>query len=484
MNRFSNTRRRFLSQFGAAVASAGLGAQLWADGRPPVTNPRATDGDERFEPNWDQRLTITVGQKKADLVGHDDRVLQAAVDYVARLGGGTVQVLPGTYTLRNAVFLPSKIRLRGSGAESIITKIPSARVELSADSDWYDQEITLRDAKGFRVGDGIVLQAKNPHDGSNTVIKRTLVACSGNRFKLNEGLRKNLWLTGKPTCASLFPLLTSEYTADVVIENITLDGNLDNNENFNGNYGGCIFLQDCNRYTIREVTSRRYNGDGISFQICHDVVVENCHSHDNANLGVHPGSGSQRPLIRNNRLERNNLGLFWCWGVRYGLAEGNFIDANRNYGISIGHCDTDNVMRNNEIRNSGKVGILFRDDSRGQDFWANRNIVENNKIVDSGPEDGVAIDITGKTKDVRIANNEIRETRMPMKRTAVRIGKEAGKVELTDNHIEGFATTIDDQRRRTTSVLRVKRGNLFLAYCTSCRFSGGTSSGVVHLCTW
>ena len=444
-----SSRRQFLRSISAAVATTGFASPLLADGRPDVTNPRATDGDERFEPDWDQRLTITVGQKNSDLIGRDDRVLQAAVDYVARLGGGTVQLLPGTYTLRNAVFLPSKIRLRGSGADSIITKIPSERIELADDSDWYDQEVTLKERKDFRVGDGIVLEAKNPHDGSQTVIKRTIVARSGNRFKLNNGLRKNLWLSGNPTCASLFPLLTSEHTSDVLIENITLDGSREHNENFNGNYGGCIFLRDCNRYTFREVTARKYNGDGISFQICHDVVVENCHSHDNADLGVHPGSGSQRPLIRNNKLERNNLGLFWCWGVKYGLAEDNFIDANRSYGISIGHNDTDNVMRNNEIRNSGKIGILFRDDSRGKDFWANRNVVENNKIFDSGDADGVAIDITGKTKDVRIVGNEIRETRKPMKRTAIRIGENAGRIELVGNTIDGFATKIADQRART-----------------------------------
>ncbi|MEO8499191.1 MAG: right-handed parallel beta-helix repeat-containing protein [Planctomycetota bacterium] len=446
MGSFVSSRRCFLGQLGLSVAATSLGSRLRATEPPAVTNPRATDGDERFEPNWDERLTITVGHQDADLVGRTDRVLQAAVDYVARLGGGTVHVLPGTYALRSAVVLPSKIRLLGSGAESIITKIPSETIELAADSDWYDQEITLQDAKGFRVGDGIVLQSKNPDNGSATVIKRTIIARSGNRFKLNDGLRENLWLTGKPTCSSLFPLLTSEYTSDVVIENITLDGNLANNENFNGNYGGCIFLQDCNRYTIRGVTARNYNGDGISFQICHDVVVENCHSHDNADLGVHPGSGSQRPLIRNNKMERNNLGLFWCWGVKYGLAEGNFIDGNRSYGISIGHCDTDNVMRNNEIRNSGKIGILFRDDSRGQDFWANRNLVEGNKIFDSGGDDGIAIDITGKTKDVRILNNEIRETRQPMQRTGIRIGEQAGKVELADNRIEGFATAVIDAR--------------------------------------
>jgi len=445
MSESRTSRRRFLASIGA-LAAAIRTLRVQADDRPPVTNPRATDGDERFEPDWDERLTVTVGQKQGDLIGSDDKVLQAAVDYVARLGGGTVKILPGTYTLRNAVSLPSKIRLLGSGEESVITKIASEQIELAEDSDWYDQEITLKQAGGFRVGDGIVLQAKNPHDGSSTVIKRTLVARSGNRFKLNDGLRKNLWMTGRPACSSLFPLLTSEYTADVVIENLTLDGNRANNENFNGNYGGCVFLQDCNRYTLRGVTARNYNGDGISFQICHDVVVENCHSHDNADLGVHPGSGSQRPLIRNNRLERNNLGLFWCWGVKYGLAEGNRIDGNRSYGISIGHCDTDNVMRNNDISNSGKVGILFRDDSRGQDFWANRNIVENNRIINSGGEEGVGIDITGQTKDVRIIGNEIREERAAMSRVGIRIAEQAGAITLDQNTIEGFANRIVDQR--------------------------------------
>ena len=294
----------------------------------PSPSPRATDGDERFEPDWNERLTITVGPDKADLVGTSDRVLQAAVDYAARIGGGTVHILPGTYTFRNAIFLPSGIRLLGSGPDSILTKISSETVALSDDSNWFDQEITLTDVKGFRVGDGVLLRAKNPHNGGADVIKRTFVARSGNRFKLNDGLRENVWLDGQPTCSSLFPLLTSERTADVVIENLTLDGNRSNNENLNGNYGGCIFLQDCNRYTIRNVEARNYNGDGISFQVCHDVLVENCHSHDNADLGVHPGSGSQRPRILNNRLERNGLGLFWCWGVKYGLAEGNTIDGN------------------------------------------------------------------------------------------------------------------------------------------------------------
>jgi len=431
------------------IGAAGWAAGGWAGPPPRVVRPRATDGDDRHEPDWQQRLRMTVGRKDADLVGDDDKVLQAAVDYVARLGGGSVHVLPGTYRLRNAVWLPSGIRLSGCGAETILTKHPSRTVALADDSDWYDQEITLEDAAGFEVGDGVVLRAKNPDDGGREVIKRTLVARDGRRFKLNDGLRKNLWLAGKPTCASLFPLLTSERTADVVIENLTLDGNRQNNQRLDGNYAGCIFLQDCNRYTIRGVTARNYNGDGISFQVCHDVVVENCHSHDNADLGVHPGSGAQRPILRGNRLERNGIGLYWCWGVKFGLAEGNRIEQNRQFGISIGHADTDNLMRNNEIIGSGEVGVLFRDDARGRDFWPNRNRLENNRIVDSGGETGIGIDMRGKVRDVRIASNTIRETRGPARRIAIRLGKQVGSVELVDNRVEGFSRGVVDQRTRS-----------------------------------
>jgi hypothetical protein len=88
-----------------------LGATLArADDLPRNTNPRAIFGDP-VEPDWDQRLTITVGPEKADLVGATDKVIQAAVDYVARRGGGTVRLLPGTYRLRNSVFLQSRVRM-------------------------------------------------------------------------------------------------------------------------------------------------------------------------------------------------------------------------------------------------------------------------------------------------------------------------------------------------------------------------------------
>jgi hypothetical protein len=415
------------------------------DDRPPVTNPRATSGDTSYEPEWEERLTVTVGNKKAQLIGGDEKVIQAAIDYVARFGGGTVHVLPGAYRLRNAVYLASGVRIKGSGEDSVLIKEPSVKTTLAADSDWYDQEMTLVDATGFQVGDGVCLRTRNPHHGGTDVVKRTLVARVGNRFKLDRALRENFWQVGESTVATLFPILSGENISDVVIEDITLDGNKDNNDNLNGNYAGCIFLQDCNRITMRRVTARNYNGDGISWQVCHDVVVEDCHSHDHTGLGLHPGSGSQRPLIRGNKVERNDIGIFFCWGVKYGLAEKNVIAENR-VGVSIGHRDTDNLICDNDITDSSKVGVLFRPE-RGKAFAGHRNRLERNRIINSGDEDGIGVDVQGGTESIVLIQNQILETREPLNRIGVRISEEAGDIQLVENQIEGFAVEVTDLRK-------------------------------------
>lgn len=442
---FKPSRRRFLAASGIGLAAGyAMCSQAPAAERPAVTVPRATSGDTAVEPNWDERLTITVGPKDADIVGTTVKALQAAVDYVARLGGGTVKVLPGQYRLRNAVYLAAKVRLLGSGEDSVLLKEPSATVKLSADSDWYDQEITLADDAGFQVGDGICLRTKNPHNGGQDVLKRTLVARSGRRFKLDKPLRENFWTVGESRASSLFPILSGEGISDFAIENIALDGNRRNNDLLDGNYAGCVFLQDCSRAVLRGITARHYNGDGLSWQVCHDVHVEDCHSHGHSGLGLHPGSGSQRPVIRNNRLEDNDIGLFFCWGVKYGLAEGNRVK-NCRLGVSIGHRDTDNLVIDNDIQQSGQAGVLFRPE-RGPGFCGHRNRIEQNRITDSGGDTGVGIDVQGGTENITLKANQIRETRSPLNRIGIRLGKETKEITLAENKIEGMKLSLVDQR--------------------------------------
>jgi hypothetical protein len=400
--------------------------------------PRATSGDDVAEPAWKEKLTLRVGQSEGDIRGDSDKAIQAAVDYVARLGGGTVEILPGTYRFRNSVFLASNLHLTGHGEKTVLIKEPSVVTELAADSDWYDQEITVKSSESLRIGDGICLRSPS----ARFAIKRTITACDGPRLKLDRALRENVWLSSdKPaTAATLFPLLSGENIEHVVIEHLTLDGNSAKNENLDGNYAGCVWLQDCRRITMRHLEARSYNGDGLSWQICHDVLVEDCHSHQHTGLGLHPGSGSQRSVIRHCRLEHNNIGIFFCWGVRGGLAEDNIIAGNVT-GISIGHRDTDNIVRRNTISRSSTTGLLFR---REKDAAAagHRNVIEDNTFTDNGPEDGAAIRLDAPVQGISLSGNTITETRGAARRSAIAVGAGVEGLKLEANTIRGFASEV------------------------------------------
>src|SRR5437773_1018607 len=269
-------RRHFLQTMSGLAAGAFGATLVRADDLPKNSNPRAIFGDTA-EPDWKQRATITVGPKKADLVGATDRVIQAAVDYVARLGGGTVRLLPGTYRMRNSVFLQSKVRLLGSGTDSVLFKEPSATTKLIVDGDHWDQEVTLADPKGFQVGDGVRLVSKDPYGKGTNIIQRTLIASAGNRFKLDRRLEERFHLEGEPQIATNFSLLQCTNVADVIIESISVDGNKAHNEMLDrGAFDdGSIRLDESNRITIRDATVRDFYCDGIVWGISHDVVVEN-----------------------------------------------------------------------------------------------------------------------------------------------------------------------------------------------------------------
>lgn len=403
--------------------------------RPEVTRPRQTSGDQRVQPQWQEGLRLTVGNRDADLVGADQRVLQAAVDMLANLGGGEVCIKAGTYRLRNAVHLRSGVHLRGEGEATRLIKEPSITVALEEDSDWYDQEITLADASGFRVGDGVCLRARDPVTGRQTVLKRTLVARSGARFKLDKALRENLWTIHGANCSSSFALLDGEFVEDVRIENLSLDGNRGQNAELDGNYAGGIFLQDCNRVQMRRLWVRNYPGDGISWQISHDVLVEDCVLENHRNLALHPGSGSQRPIIRRNVLRGSDIGLFFCWGVKYGLAQDNQIEGNR-VGISIGHRDTDNLVTGNAVAASKAQGLLFRPE-RGASFAGHRNRIIGNRFLNNAGHGNAVVEVQGGTQDILIANNEFAEQRRGVRTQAVKIGPEAKAIALEGNRSTG-----------------------------------------------
>jgi polygalacturonase len=363
---------------------------------------------EPHKPSEASRVEVTVGAESGMFRGSDHFAIQGAVDYVARLGGGTVRIGPGRYVLRNAIFLPGSVALVGSGAETVLQKNASAETALAEDQDWYAWQVTVADAGMFTVGDGVMLSSERADGGAvGQVTRHTILGVDGNVLHLDSQPRMNHWIAHKASAASLHSLIEAQRASDIRICDLQLEGNRPANAYLNGNYGGAIFLHDCERVEIRSVTIRDWNGDAISWQICHDVRVENCLIDGAAMLGLHPGSGSQRPVMRGNTIRDCTTGLFWCWGVKNGVAEDNDISNCSRHGISTGHRDTDNLIRNNRVEGCGEAGIFFRPERSG---WhtSHRVVVEGNAVrVPAEPATAVGISLARGVEDVIVRHNRV-----------------------------------------------------------------------------
>jgi len=124
-----------------------------------------------------ESLLLTVGQGEGDLQGDSEKVIQAAVEYVHRMGGGTVHILPGLYNLENAICLHPYITIKGSGEKTILKKNATFVTPLVRDSDWYEYGIQVKDASGFTPGNGIMLRSKNGIDIQGPARKITISNC-------------------------------------------------------------------------------------------------------------------------------------------------------------------------------------------------------------------------------------------------------------------------------------------------------------------
>jgi len=388
----------------------------------------------------DKRPRITVGREDADLIGTDNRALQAAVDYIAALGGGVVEIGAGQYTMYDSLHLRPYVTVRGQAGQTTLRKADGVVSALSCDGDFGEEQITVEDPTGFAVGYGVAIWDERA-GGFHTRVAR-ITGQRGNTFSINKPLMADCMVYNNAKAATVFPVVSAYNTEGIRIENLTIDGNRDNNVSLNGCRGAGIFLYRAHGTVMCGCTIRGYNGDGISFQQSNDVTVENCVSERNAGLGLHPGSGSQRPIIRHCIARFNGAdGLFLCWRVKYGVFENNLLEQNERFGISIGHKDSDNLFRHNTMRQNKQHGLFFRNETRPMAPHRNRfdqNVIENNGAAE--------IRIRGEVSNLIFTDNVIRDNQdQDDGSVGIQIEEKVGPVELKNNTIE-TPVQIDDKR--------------------------------------
>ena len=394
-----------------------------------------------------ERPTIRVGLRDADIIGADQRALQAAVDYIASLGGGTVEIGAGEFIMRDSLHLRSFVTVRGTKGKTILRKAKAATSPLALDGDYGEEQITLTHPDGFQAGHGVTVW-DSQSGGFHTTVAR-ITGRNGNTFSLDTPLNADCMVANHAQAATVFPVVSGYHLEGARVENLVIDGNKEENVPLNGCRGAGIFLYRGFGTVIEQCLVRNFHGDGISFQQSNDVLVQGCVSQDNSGLGLHPGSGSQRPIVRDCVASRNGEdGLFLCWRVRHGLFERNTLENNGRYGISIGHKDSDNLLQNNQIRSNQQDGVFFRNETQG--MAGHRNRLENNVIENNGIKgDSAGIRVRGETRGLIFRNNIIRDTRLPAERkqsVGIRIDEPAGEIILEGNTIEA-KTQVEDGRR-------------------------------------
>ena len=386
-------------------------------------------------------IEISIGLENADIIGSDNRALQAAVDYVGSLGGGLVKVGPGEFLMRDSLHLRNRVKIRGTPGKTILKKDLEYRSELAADGDFGEAAISLKNPEGFARGRGVYVASKKQRNFHG--VCATVLNAKDNYFTLSRSMNADIMAAEGGFAATVFPVISGYKIQDAQVEHLSIDGNRQNNPT---KVDGCrtagIYLYQGDHCTITDCTVTNYQGDGISFQQSNDVRVSRCIVKQCAGFGLHPGSGSQRPSVTDcHAISNDEDGFFFCWRVRNGVAEENWLERNGGYGMSIGHKDTDNFVRRNTIIRNQMGGVYWRSES--EPMAGHRTTFEENIIRDNQSW-GLFVD--GFTKGTVIRRNTIEDSGDGRQRTGIRIGREAGSVIIEDNIIR-TTERIKDERQ-------------------------------------
>jgi hypothetical protein len=154
----------------------------------------------------DERPTIRVGADAGDFVGRDNRVLQAAVDYLAALGGGTVEIGPGEYQMHDSLHLRSHVTVQGTSGKTVLKKTGGVVSPLALDGDFGEQQFTVRTVEGFNVGYGVAIWDDRA-GGFHTTVAR-ITGRNGNTFSIDKPLMADCMVAENGSAGTLFPVIS------------------------------------------------------------------------------------------------------------------------------------------------------------------------------------------------------------------------------------------------------------------------------------
>ncbi|TLS52695.1 hypothetical protein FE782_08690 [Paenibacillus antri] len=386
-----------------------------------------------------EKIIVTVVESPDSPPGKANRDIQAAIDYVSYLGGGTVRIGRGAFQIETAIHLRSHVKLEGIPGETVLRQSEERVSPLAADADLHERQITVERPDAFQVGQTITIRKAAASMGFGDTVA-VVTAKEGNTLHLDREINSTVLLAHGGIATTQTSVIGANGCEQIEIRNLIVEGNTSNTL-ADGCRNAGIYLYGSRNVVIEGCTVKDYNGDGISYQHCSGVRVLACECVRNGGKGIHPGSGTVDTLIRDSVFNENGMdGIFLCWRVQDSVVEHNEAVGNRSNGLSIGHKDVRNVIRYNRLSHNGYYGIFFRNE--GDPMAANYNRVEWNTIEDNGSEamGYVGIRIRGHTHHVELVANRISFEKAPRDRTiGICMEEHTRDLLLEDNEFVGCA---------------------------------------------
>ncbi|MDA0709615.1 MAG: right-handed parallel beta-helix repeat-containing protein [bacterium] len=314
--------------------------------------------------------------------------IQEAIDALPE-AGGQVHLPAGNYDLRCSIRLPSRVRLIGEGAATILRLSKLKAVSLSKNIRKGARSMSLEKPLAIGVGDAVGIGDDHIRGwwGTHAVVEDV----QGNVLRLDRPLNRTVSTDRSARAVTLFPAIWAEEATDLAISDLTIEGK--------GGYSGrwwdftyaAIHVVSCQRARISGVTVRGWPSDGIGVQRGSDVQVSGCQVHDCRGHGYHPGTGLANSIWTQN-IGRNNGGdgLYFCMRVHHSICSDSIFEHNAQNGIGgVGNgVDRHDIISNNVCANNGLCGI---DANRGEEQMINGNLLLNNSQKAPGVWPGIRL---------------------------------------------------------------------------------------------
>ncbi len=378
-------------------------------------------------------LQIRVGGDNADISGFDNRSIQFAIDALEETGGSVI-LNPGLYTISAPLRLKSKIKLIGSGDETVLKRDHGVQSRYVVDADFGELKLSLENTEGFEIGMKVQV-SDDDNNGCWNVSTAYITDIEENILYIDRGLIRDYRsdLNGMVSNASsVIEVIEAENSS---ISDLVIDGNRAENFFADGCNSAGILILRSRWITVDGVRVKDFNGEGISWQITENVTVKNSEISGSGNTGLHPGTGSPFSVIENNDVHHNDRdGLFICWRVYQSRVSGNRFHHNGRFGICTGHKDTDVIFENNHIFENNSDGVNLRGEREANAPHRNtftRNIIENNG-TDGG---GYGFSINSPAKDLKLIENSFKNS-MNTQKAAIYVYETGLKPELINNQYD------------------------------------------------